>query len=128
MKTLVALELFERDDAIEVEGREAVLLARAEVAAAAGSTLDAAFVKTYEENLARAARTGNNEAQAKIHDLHASYVQMDAAKFVEVLRPLIGTNFTTLKHRWLHSEATTGALLIMDEAHVAAGDASLRRR
>lgn len=96
----------------------------AEVAAAAGSTLDAAFVKTYEENLARAARTGNNEAQAKIHDLHASYVQMDAAKFVEVLRPLIGTNFTTLKHRWLHSEATTGALLIMDEAHVAAGDAS----
>lgn len=95
-----------------------------EIAAAAGSTLDAAFVKTYEENLARAARAGNNEAQAKVHDLHASYVQMDAPKFVEVLRPLIGTNFTTLKHRWLHSEATTGALLIMDEAHVAAGDAS----
>jgi len=95
-----------------------------EVADASSATLDAGFIKSFETNQAAVARAANNEDMAKVHELRASYAHMSNVDFAAVLKPLLGSSFTALKHQWAYSNALEGALLILDESHVAAGDAS----
>lgn len=95
-----------------------------ELANQVGSVPDAAFITSLEANNAAAARSVGDEAKAKEHDRRAKLPLMDPSEFIAELRPLIGKDFTTLKHQWAHSDAIKGALLILDESHVASGDSS----
>jgi len=90
----------------------------------AGSVLDAAYVASYETGMANAARMTSNPEKAAEHDLRATYPTLDVAGVKALLKPLLGASMTSLKHQWAHSTALDGVLLILDEAHVAAGDLS----
>ena len=78
----------------------------------------------YEKSLAAIARGNNQEHIASGHDERATLLAMEHGQLLEHLSELIKSDMTTLKHQWLYSGALNGALLILDESHVAAGEDS----
>ena len=78
----------------------------------------------YERSLAAIARGTGQENIAVGHDERAALLAMEHGQLLEHLSAHIKSDMTTLKHQWLYSGALNGALLILDESHVAAGEDS----
>lgn len=76
-----------------------------------------------ENNVAACRAKGDPEGEAAAAD-RLSILRMDTQQLVERIGSAIKTDLTTLKHQWLHSGAMAGALVILDESHVAAGETS----
>lgn len=78
----------------------------------------------YERSLAAIYRSKGDAARGTQVDALADLLSMGPEEMQKALASLIKANSTTLKHQWLYSGAMNGALLILDESHVAAGETS----
>lgn len=87
---------------------------------------DAQAAITWEKLAAQQAsvRHPDTPAKAQQHLANAELLAASKDKVLERLGEAIRADMTTLKHRWLYSGALSGALLVLDESHVAAGEAS----
>lgn len=91
--------------------------------AALGFTDEAGAI-SYELNEAGAKRAAGDTAGAAACDARAQAIQKGIGPVKEILVAHIRADMTTLKHQWLYSNPMAGALLILDESHIAAGESS----
>ncbi|MEJ6002675.1 strawberry notch C-terminal domain-containing protein [Paucibacter soli] len=86
------------------------------------TTLDGAVA--YEKSASLAFRARGESDLADQADRNAALLQLSKDDMLKDLSERIKSDMTTLKHQWLYSGAFNGALLILDESHVAAGEKS----
>lgn len=78
----------------------------------------------YERSQALAYRAQRDDAAADGCEERIAVLEGSTDKVVEYISARLRSDMTTLKHQWLYSGVMNGALLILDEAHVAAGEDS----
>jgi hypothetical protein len=93
------------------------------VSYAAVSVVDEQGAIAYEQTQAAVKKVTKQDVEAKQHEAMAVALQSSTAA-AAFLSSLVKSDMTSLKHQWLYSGAMDGALLILDEAHVAAGETS----
>lgn len=90
----------------------------------AGQPVTTALIESFERAQAASARMAGQEEEAKIHDRRADMAAMTPQAFAQELGKVFAATPSIMKHQWAYSDALKGALLILDESHVAAGELS----
>ncbi|MFK4705800.1 hypothetical protein ABIC83_002639 [Roseateles asaccharophilus] len=85
---------------------------------------DLAGAIAYERSLAQIYKAKGDTARAAEVDANADLLSLSPEAMQKALASRIKADSTTLKQQWLYSGAMNGALLILDESHVAAGETS----
>lgn len=75
----------------------------------------------FEQAAAVIHRTNGSDALGLLCESNVVLLGLSREELLKTLSASIKSDMTTLKHQWLYSGALDGAMLILDESHVAAG-------